>query len=155
MGIMESVGLGWAAAPPRGADPRPLDAIARDYIGLGADGRLADADLRRRLTEHLIERRAYMLTLERVARAAASGGPSAATSILKNVSAQVGQARAELLIELMGGQGLGWDGAGFSDDERATVRDWLAGKATTIFAGSYEIQNNIIAKRILGLPDPT
>ena len=35
------------------------------------------------------------------------------------------------------------------------VRSWLSGKATTIFGGSQEIQNNIISKRILGLPDPT
>jgi alkylation response protein AidB-like acyl-CoA dehydrogenase len=34
------------------------------------------------------------------------------------------------------------------------VRNWLTGKATTIYGGSYEIQNNIITKRILGLPDP-
>ena len=34
------------------------------------------------------------------------------------------------------------------------MRGWLGGKATTIFGGSHEIQNNIISKRILGLPDP-
>ena len=34
------------------------------------------------------------------------------------------------------------------------MRGWLGGKATTIFGGSAEIQNNIISKRILGLPDP-
>lgn len=141
-------------APARGGDPRPLEVIARDYVGLAADGRLADGDLRRRITDHLIERRAYLLTLERAAEARASSGPNATTSILKNVSAQVGQARAELLLELMGSHGLGWEGEGFSQDETEAVRDWLAGKATTIFAGSFEIQNNIIAKRILGLPDP-
>ena len=31
---------------------------------------------------------------------------------------------------------------------------WLGGKATTIYGGSFEVQNNIISKRILGLPDP-
>ena len=35
------------------------------------------------------------------------------------------------------------------------MRGWLGGKATTIFGGSQEIQNNIISKRILGLPDTT
>ena len=33
------------------------------------------------------------------------------------------------------------------------MRTWLGGKAGTIAGGSYEIQNNIISKRILGLPD--
>jgi alkylation response protein AidB-like acyl-CoA dehydrogenase len=140
-------------APARGGDPRPIEAIARDYVGVDANGRLADVDLRRRITDHLIDRRAYLLTLERVSRAASSGGPSATTSILKNVSAMVGQTRAELLVEIMGHQALGWEGGGFSQEELDSVRDWLSGKATTIFAGSYEIQNNIIAKRILGLPD--
>ena len=42
----------------------------------------------------------------------------------------------------------------FKPDELTAVRGWLGGKATTIFGGSFEIQNNIISKRILGLPDP-
>ena len=48
---------------------------------------------------------------------------------------------------------LGWEGEGFSADELATVRAWLGGKAVTIYGGSTEIQNNVIAKRILGLLD--
>ena len=41
---------------------------------------------------------------------------------------------------------LRWVGGG-------TVRGWLSGKAGSIYGGSQEIQNNIIAKRILGLLD--
>ena len=74
---------------------------------------------------------------------------------MKNAGTKVGQDRAELLVEIMGSQGLGWEGDGFKPDELATVRGWLGGKATTIFGGSFEIQNNIISKRILGLPDPS
>ena len=55
----------------------------------------------------------------------------------------------------MGAQGIGWSGDDFSDDELAVVRTWLSGKAGTIAGGSYEVQNNIISKRILGLPDLT
>jgi len=33
------------------------------------------------------------------------------------------------------------------------TRDWLYGKASTILGGTSEIQLNIIAKRVLGLPD--
>ena len=64
------------------------------------------------------------------------------------------QDRAELTVEIMGAQGLGWDGEAFTAEELEVVRIWLHGKATTIFGGSHEVQNNIIAKRILGLPDP-
>ena len=63
------------------------------------------------------------------------------------------QERSELLVEALG-HGLGWEGDSFAPEDLACVREWLSGKANTIFDGSYEIQNNIIAKRILGLPDP-
>ena len=58
-----------------------------------------------------------------------------------------------MLIEIRGMQGLGWEGEGFSDSELASTRGWLFGKATTIYGGSTEIQNNIIAKRVLGMLD--
>lgn len=133
-------------APARAGEGRPMSEAARELVGLGEDGRLADPDLRRRITEHLMDRQLLRLTMDRAA-AGAANGPSAATSILKNVSSQVTQARSELLVEMMGAEGL--------ERDDPVVREWLSGKATTIFAGSYEIQNNIIAKRILGLPDAT
>jgi alkylation response protein AidB-like acyl-CoA dehydrogenase len=74
---------------------------------------------------------------------------------MKNVGTKIGQDRSELSLEVMGHQGLGWEGDGFSADELAAVRGWLGGKATTIYGGSHEVQNNIISKRILGLPDAT
>ena len=55
----------------------------------------------------------------------------------------------------MGHQGLGWEGEAFDKDEIEAVRGWLGGKAMSIYGGSAEIQNNIISKRILGLPDST
>jgi alkylation response protein AidB-like acyl-CoA dehydrogenase len=140
-------------APVRATDTRPIEAVMAAYVGLDAQGRLADADLRTRLARHAMERQAFSLTQQRAAVEASGGGPTAATSILKNVSSLLVQERAELLVEAMGGQGLGWEGEAFQAEELACVREWLSGKANTIFAGSYEIQNNIISKRILGLPD--
>jgi alkylation response protein AidB-like acyl-CoA dehydrogenase len=67
----------------------------------------------------------------------------------------VSQERAELALEAMGNQGVGWEGDSFTDDEIEHVRGWLSGKAISIYGGSYEIQNNIIAKNILGLPETT
>ena len=74
---------------------------------------------------------------------------------MKNSGTRIGQEKAELTLEIMGAQGLGWDGDDFTAEEKLAVRGWLSGKATTIFGGSFEIQNNIISKRILGLPDST
>ena len=72
---------------------------------------------------------------------------------MKNVGGRITQERAELTLEIMGMNGLGWEGEGFSEQEIAAARGWLWGKAVSIYGGSYEIQNNIIAKRILGMRD--
>jgi alkylation response protein AidB-like acyl-CoA dehydrogenase len=129
--------------------------LAKKYVGTDDKGRIDDADLRSRIVQHEMDAKAFQLTIFRaMAESRSNSGPSAATSIMKNAGTKVGQDRAELLVELMGWQGLGWEGDAFTPDELSTVRGWLGGKATTIFGGSYEIQNNIISKRILGLPDP-
>ena len=80
---------------------------------------------------------------------------SAAASILKNSASSVAQGRAELILEIMGNQGLGWEGDEYTAEELASVRTWLSGKAMSIYGGSFEVQNNIIAKNILGLPENT
>ena len=153
----ERAGLGGAPGGGglnRGGETRSLDQVAKHYVGADDQGRLADADLRARVTNHLMDMRAFMLTAQRsMAEAKGNASPGFTTSIMKNAGSRIGQERAELLIEIMGNQGLGWDGAGFTANELETVRGWLGGKATTIYGGSAEIQNNIISKRVLGLLD--
>jgi alkylation response protein AidB-like acyl-CoA dehydrogenase len=139
-----------------GGQRRSLKDVARDYVGVDEAGRLADADLRSRLASHMMRARAHALTIARItAEARGNMKVSATASILKNAASTVAQERAELLIELMGHQGLGWEGEGYSTDELEAVRSWLTGKAMSIYGGSFEIQNNIIAKNILGLPENT
>lgn len=130
-------------------EPPALQAIARDRLGLDGAGRLDDPDLRARLTTHLMRAHAHTLTLRRLGAAPAPG----AASLLKNSASEIGQARAELLLEILGWRGLGWSGAPFSADELKACRSWLYSKAMTIYGGTAEIQANIIAKRTLGLPD--
>ena len=38
-------------------------------------------------------------------------------------------------------------------EELGATRSWLASRAVTIYGGTNEVQANIIAKRVLGLPD--
>jgi alkylation response protein AidB-like acyl-CoA dehydrogenase len=130
--------------------------LAKKYVGLDDRGRIADPDLRTRIAQHMMDARAHGLTLNRAAAEAKGNiNPSATTSVMKNSGTWIGQEKAELTVEIMGHQGLGWEGEAFSREEREAVRTWLSGKATTIFGGSQEIQSNIVSKRILGLPDTT
>jgi len=133
-----------------------LEDLAKQYVGVDDKGRIADLDLRTRLTKHAIDARAHVQTLARIA-AETKGGSNANTtaSILKNSATWVAQTRAELTLEIMGQQGLGWEGDAFKRDEIEAVRGWLSGKAMSIYGGSQEIQFNIITKAILGLPETT
>ena len=63
------------------------------------------------------------------------------------------KARYDLMLDMMGSQMLGWEGDGFGGRELSATREWLRSLANSIEGGTSEIQLNIIAKRILGLPD--
>jgi alkylation response protein AidB-like acyl-CoA dehydrogenase len=86
--------------------------------------------------------------------ARASNGPSNAAAIMKYAGAKIAQERNELVVEALGHQGLGWDGDGFSASDLAAMRTMLRSKANSIEGGTSEINLNIVAKRVLGLPDP-
>jgi alkylation response protein AidB-like acyl-CoA dehydrogenase len=149
-----SAGLGGGAIGSPQAQLSVED-YAKRYVGLDETGRLADADFRRRLIDHKMENRAFQLTVRRAAEEAKSNqGPTAATSIMKYAGAKIAQDRTELVIEAMGQSGLGWEGEGFDRDELASVRAWLRAKANSIEGGTSEVNLNVVAKRVLGLPDP-
>jgi alkylation response protein AidB-like acyl-CoA dehydrogenase len=131
---------------------RPLADFAKDYVAVDGEGRIADADLRQRIIKFEMDMLAFQMTAGRV-MAESKGGVSVASSILKNVGARLAQERSELGLEIMGMNGLGWEGEGFKPSELAATRAWLFGKAVTIYGGSTEIQNNVISKRILGMLD--
>jgi alkylation response protein AidB-like acyl-CoA dehydrogenase len=139
-----------------GGGGKPLEQLAKDYLGVDDKGRIADSDLRTRLVTNAINWRAFQQTAIRaMMESKGNAGPSSATSIMKNAGTQLIQERQEMTLEIMGHQGLGWEGEDFTKDELEAVRGWLFGKAFTIFGGSQEVQSNIVSKRILGLPDLT
>ena len=53
-------------------------------------------------------------------------------------------------LAICGMDSLGWAGEVF--EEGRVARSWLRSKANSIEGGTSEIQLNIIAKRVLGLP---
>ncbi len=139
-----------------GGAQESLEDIAKRYVGEDENGELADTDLRYRMVDLMMHTTAHELTISRiVAEARGKVEVSAAQSILKNTATVAAQGRAELMLEIMGNQGLGWEGYGFEREEIEHVRGWLSGKAMSIYGGSFEIQYNIISKNILGLPETT
>jgi len=129
--------------------------VAKRAVGLDETGALADRDLRARIARSRIDTQAFFLTLARVAaESRASNGPSAATSIIKYAAATLAQERSELIVETLGSAGLGWEGEAFTPAERQATRGWLRSKGNSIEGGTSEVNLNVIAKRVLGLPDP-
>jgi alkylation response protein AidB-like acyl-CoA dehydrogenase len=143
-------GLSGGARPSEAGTSLPD--IAKKYVG-EADGRISDPAIREKVTTLNMNRASFRLTAQRANAENKSGTPGAATSIFKLYGAALQQDGAELKRELMGFQGLGVKGEDFSDMELTSVEEWLHTKATTIYGGSNEIQANIIAKRVLGLPE--
>lgn len=111
------------------------------------------AVLRDQLVAVLMDAQAFGLTHLRVKEQAMAGqdvsGPAATMKLLQT---EQEVAKYELLLQAMGQRGLSWEGDAFSADEHAIGRQWLLSKSYTIAGGSSEVQLNIIAKRVLGLP---
>ena len=130
-----------------------LEGEAKKYAG-EVDGRIADNALRERILTHNINNQAYRLTQRRTVEETTDGRtPGPATSIFKMYGTELQQDKSELFVEMRGTQGLGWDGGSFEQREIEDTRTFLANRAASIYSGSNEIQRNIIAKRVLGLPD--
>ncbi|MGA1676252.1 MAG: acyl-CoA dehydrogenase family protein [Pseudomonadales bacterium] len=149
----ERSGIGGLSGGARRGNPAPaLANLAKEYIGED-DGRIADPALRNTIIRFNMHRAAFQLTAERANEENRSGTPAETTSIFKLVGAAIQQDAADLRRTVMGVRGLGAEGAGFSAEELTATEEWLHTKATTIYGGSNEIQANIIAKRVLGLPE--
>lgn len=132
------------------AGSKKLSAIAIEEIGL-EHGRLRHSNLRTQLAWQDIDAWSFLLTMERAKDESESRqGIGAVSSLLKYYGTELEKRRHELLMSIMGMEALGWEGEEFDDGEIA--RSWLRSKGRSIEGGTSEIQLNIIAKRILGLP---
>jgi alkylation response protein AidB-like acyl-CoA dehydrogenase len=136
-----------------GGSGRKLEDSAKEYVGV-AEGRIADPALRGRVIAHRQNDLAFQLTLARAAEEARAGTSDGnLASLFKYYGTEQNKRKFELLLDLMGTRALGWEGYGFDDRELSTTRQWLRSKANSIEGGTSEVQLNVIAKRVLGLPD--
>jgi acyl-CoA dehydrogenase len=122
---------------------------------LGSDGeRLADPILRDRVAQYELDALCFGLSMRRSGEEARAGhGAGAAASMFKLYASELNKRKFELQMSLMGVAGLGWSGEGFSPEELVDTRGWLRSKGNSIEGGTSEVQLNVIAKRVLGLPD--
>ena len=128
----------------------PIETLARRYVG-DATGKITDPIFRDLLVRQLMDDQAFDLTSKR----AMGGGDAAAgiASMLKYYGTEQNKRKMELALKFAGADGLGWEGAEFADDDLALCRYWLRSKGNSIEGGTSEVQLNVIAKRVLGLPD--
>jgi len=125
-----------------------LSQAAARKLGL-ANGRLSEGGLRSDIAEFEIDELAFASTVERVIDEAKAGqGTGAASSLLKLYGTELNKSRNELLMSIGGSAALQWG----EDGTTTLAREWLRSKGNSIEGGTSEIQLNIIAKRILGMP---
>ena len=137
---------------PRDSGPS-LAEVAKTYVGQH-DGKLADPALRAEVIRHTMNSRVFRLTQRRTVEESGDGKtPGPATSIFKMYGTELQQERSALMVKLRGFSGIGWSGDEFTPDAVDGLRSFLGERAASIYSGSNEIQRNIIAKRVLGLPD--
>ena len=136
-----------------GVTASTLENIARSYVG-ESGGRINDPVIRDRISGHRMNDHALRLTFARGGEEATAGKASGhLASMFKYYGTEQNKRKYELIMEAMGAAATGWEGDGFSERERTCTRQWLRSKGNSIEGGTSEVQLNVIAKRVLGLPD--
>ena len=136
-----------------GSNVEPREA-ALHYIGKDNNGAISDVILRDAIARHEIQKRAFDVTQQRMIDEFTNGAGNMNTALIfKYCGTEEEKRKFELLLKIMGEQGLGWrDHQHFTESELNTTIEWMGAKTHTIAGGTSEIQLNIIAKRALGLP---
>ena len=128
----------------------PISEAATNAMGT-AHGKLINSALRTDIARFEIDERCLALTIER-ARDEVKAGVSlgAVSSLFKYYGTELNKRRYELLMSIEALDGLVWEGEASQDGD--LPKKWLRSKGNSIEGGTSEIQLNIVAKRILGLP---
>ena len=131
-----------------------LLSVAARYLPPADAGTSAEVALRARALAMAMDEHAYTLTAQRMGEEMrARQDVSGLMAIMKLVHSEQEKDKLEVLLDVMGHRALGWEGEAFDSSELALTRAWLGSFAQTIAGGSSEVQLNVIAKRVLGLPE--
>ncbi len=133
---------------------RRVKAIAA-YTEVGSRALIDDPAIRARIARAEIHLKALQMTNYRTLAGAQLGrAPGPESSILKIRGTEIQQEIMELTMDVMGHHSLSWFN---EDDVVPPIEAWVPQsfnylRASMIAGGSNEIQRNVIAKYILGLP---
>ena len=123
-------------------------------MGLGMGGSLGaatkpqDPMLRAEIAAFDVDALAFAAMSERFAAMWKAGeAHPASPSMMKYAGTELNKRRNELAMAAGGSEALEWEG-----QTGATAKTWLRSKGNSIEGGTSEIQLNIVAKHILGLP---
>ena len=112
----------------------------------------ADPILRTDFARFDVDTLAFRAMAERFVDQMKSGqGHPAQPNMMKYAGTELNKRRHELVMTAGGSDALEWDSA--ASDEGKRPRGWLRTKANSIEGGTSEVMLNVIAKRILELPD--
>ena len=115
------------------------------------NGILSDTILRSKISEFEMNEEIFDLTIRRTMDEEKSGNNSgAASSFFKYYGTELNIQREELRLKINGFSSTEWNSKGSENGKQA--RYFCRTKGNSIEGGTHEVQLNIIAKRILGLP---
>jgi len=160
--VVGAVDDGWRVSSStltheRGTNPRQLvihvqllDELLRMALESGA---YDDHRLQQRLAQAYVEVRLFQLhnwrSLSRLARGRELG-PEGST--LKLYWSEMSKRLHDTAMAVLGPAAPLWRGAADNPGDGRWQRSWLYYQSSSIFAGTNEIQRNIIGERVLGLP---
>jgi alkylation response protein AidB-like acyl-CoA dehydrogenase len=161
--LLGPAGGGWSVANStlsheRGVNPRQLGIHYQLMAGLlelatTAPGGLDDEDVRQRVAEAYIEVKLFQLHNWRTLTRLEHGEPPGPEgSTLKLYWSQMSQRLHETAMTLLGPSAPLWQGAEGNPGDGMWQRSWLYYQASSIFAGTNEVQRTLVGERVLGLP---
>jgi alkylation response protein AidB-like acyl-CoA dehydrogenase len=160
--LVGEAGEGWRVAGStlsheRGVNPRQLvihlqhlDELLRTAVD---EGGFDDDRLRPRLAQAYVEVRLFQLhnwrSLSKLERGLAPGPEG---SILKLYWSEMSKRLHTLALDVLGPAAPLWRDGSDNPGDGSWQRAWLYYQASSIFAGTNEIQRNVVGERVLGLP---
>lgn len=140
-----------------GGSASHLVRLARARDERGEQGGWSDPNIRSRIVHLWAEEQVRSATNQRIRDQIANNvAPGPESSIGKIHGADLNQRIQSLAAELLGDRGLAWasqgHGSGYADGMPLEVAGMLRSRANTIEGGTSEVNKNVLAERVLGLP---